>query len=91
MSIDRFIRWSIPASCVFLTACGLSTTPLLAGPNPLVVAACPPLSPLAPEQDTFGDTTLKLVEVAGQYRKCRAAALGRDDTPSVESERTTKE
>lgn len=25
--------------------------------------------------DSFGATTLKLVEVAGQYRKCRAAAL----------------
>ena len=91
MSIDLFMRSIVAGSCTLLTACGPSTTPLLAGPNPLVVASCPPLSPLAPEQDTFGDTTLKLVEVAGQYRKCRAAALGRDDTPSVESERTTKE
>jgi hypothetical protein len=26
-------------------------------------------------ENTFGATTLKLVEVSGQYYKCRAAAL----------------
>lgn len=38
-----------------------------------MVASCPPLTPLS--DDTFGATTLKLVEVAGQYAECRAAAL----------------
>jgi hypothetical protein len=38
------------------------------------VASCPPLQPLA--DDTFAATTIKLIEVAFQYRKCRAAALG---------------
>lgn len=38
-----------------------------------MVASCPVLTPLA--DDTFGATTLKLVEVAGQYNECRAAAL----------------
>lgn len=48
-----------------------STRPL---PDPLVVASCPDLTPL--EDDTFGATTRKLVEVAGLYHQCRAAALG---------------
>lgn len=41
--------------------------------QPLVVASCPPLTPLAGE--SFGDTTVKLIEVAGQYHECRCAAL----------------
>lgn len=40
---------------------------------PLVVAACPELTPLA--GDSFGDTTRKLLEVVGLYWQCRAAAL----------------
>jgi hypothetical protein len=44
-----------------------------AAPDPLVVASCPELAPLA--DGSFGTTTDKLVEVAGQYRECRAAAL----------------
>lgn len=43
-------------------------------PAPLVVANCPPLTPLA--DDSFGATTRKLLELAEQYLKCRAAALG---------------
>lgn len=39
-----------------------------------MVASCPQLTPLA--DDSFGATTLKLLEVAEQYLKCRAAALG---------------
>lgn len=42
-------------------------------PSPLVVASCPVLTPLS--EPTFGATTAKLVEVAGQYYLCRAAAL----------------
>jgi hypothetical protein len=38
-----------------------------------VIASCPELTPLA--GDSFGETTLKLIEVAGIYHRCRAAAL----------------
>jgi hypothetical protein len=38
-----------------------------------VVAACPELTPL--NDASFGATTTKLVQVAGQYNMCRAAAL----------------
>lgn len=43
------------------------------GPDALVVASCPKLTGL--EANDFGATTLKLIEVATQYRMCRAAAL----------------
>lgn len=42
--------------------------------SPLVMAECPPLTPL--NDPSFGATTAKLVDLAGQYRKCREAALG---------------
>jgi hypothetical protein len=38
-----------------------------------LTVSCPPLTPLT--DDSFGATTLKLIEVAGQYRQCREAAL----------------
>lgn len=39
----------------------------------LVVASCPPT---APQTDpSFGGTILKLQEVGGQYRECRAACV----------------
>lgn len=41
--------------------------------EPLIIAAC--IAPTPPASDTFGDTTLKLVEVVSQYRLCRAACL----------------
>ena len=43
-----------------------------ATPSPLVVASCPELTLLS--DDSFGATTSKLVEVAGIYYGCRAAA-----------------
>lgn len=59
---------------ILLAGCGASTMPLQAPKaDPLVVANCPPLAPL--QDDSFGATTAKLVEVAGIYHKCRAAAL----------------
>ena len=62
-----------------LTACGALTKPLPApGPSPLVVASCPSLTPLS--DSSFAATTLKLVEVAGLYLECRAAAIG-EKTP----------
>lgn len=59
-----------------LTACATSTqpSPEKPGPSPLVVASCPKLTPLL--GPTFAETTLKLIEIAGLYRECRAAALG---------------
>lgn len=42
--------------------------------SPLVIANCPDIQP--PGDDSFGATTNALVQVAGQYRKCQAAALG---------------
>lgn len=60
---------------MMLTACSASMPRSPApGPSPLAVASCPDLTPLA--DSSFAATTLKLVEVAGQYRECRAAALG---------------
>lgn len=57
-----------------LTGCGtLSTRPSADGPSPLVQASCPQLTPLS--DDTFAATSLKLIEVAGIYHECRAAAL----------------
>jgi hypothetical protein len=38
-----------------------------------VIASCPKLTPLT--DDTFAATADKLVEVAGIYYECRAAAL----------------
>lgn len=60
---------------VALALSGCSTNPSRPDPqpSPLVVANCPELTPLA--DDSFGATTLKLVEVAGIYYRCRAAAL----------------
>lgn len=43
------------------------------GPDPLVVASCPELTPL--NDASFGATTAKLVSVGGQYNICRTAAL----------------
>lgn len=64
-----------------LTLCGCSTMPSPAPKvDPLVVASCPPLTPLA--DDSFGATFNKLVEVAGIYRRCRAAALGTQPQPA---------
>lgn len=40
-----------------------------------MVASCPELAALT--EPSFGATTLKLIEVAGQYRECRAAALAK--------------
>ena len=42
-------------------------------PNPLITANCPDLTPLS--DDSFGATSLKLIEVAGIYYRCREAAL----------------
>lgn len=39
----------------------------------LIVSACPELTPQT--DPTFGGTILKLQEVGGQYRECRAACI----------------
>jgi hypothetical protein len=58
---------------ILLTGCASSIKPSPTPKNPLLVASCPPLTPLT--DDSFGATTLKLVEVAGLYHRCREAAL----------------
>lgn len=61
-------------AAILLAGCAFLTKPSTAGPSPLVVASCPPKLPLlADGADTFGDTTAKLVEVAGIYYECTAA------------------
>lgn len=61
-----------------LTACStISTAPSVDPRRALVRAACPDLTEL--QEKDFGSTTLKLIEVAGQYYKCQAAALGESE------------
>ena len=43
--------------------------------NPLVVTECPETLPPLKDNATFGDSNLKLIEVAGIYHSCRKAAL----------------
>lgn len=57
------------AVCILLTACGTLTPPS----NDLAVVSCPALTP--PYDNSFEATTLKLIEVVGIYKRCRAAAL----------------
>lgn len=42
----------------------------------MLPVSCPQLAPLT--DPSFGATTMKLIEVANQYRECREAALGLD-------------
>ena len=69
-------KYSATAAVVLLlSAC--STTPqvsLPSQPSPLVVASCPLLPRLA--DDSFGAWVLWAQGAAGQYAKCREAALG---------------
>lgn len=68
--MKRAISLIIPCAACLLTACASSIKP--SGPSPLLVASCPNLAPLS--DDSFGAVTAKLVEVAGMYQECRAAA-----------------
>ena len=72
----RFSAVSCTASaCILmLSGCASIRPSPASGPSPLVLASCPELTPLA--DSTFGATTEKLLQVAGQYRECREAALG---------------
>ena len=63
----------IVTALILLTGCGCLTKPSPGALNPLVVAACPELTPIT--DPSFGATVAKLGQVAGQYRECRAAAL----------------
>lgn len=58
--------------CMALAAC--CPNPPKVEVSPLAIANCPDVS--APADDSFGATTYTLIQQAGQYRKCRAAALG---------------
>ena len=64
----------IAIAATTLSGCSSLTPRLPPAPNPLLTVSCPDLTPLA--DDSFGATTLKLIEVAGIYYRCRAAALG---------------
>jgi hypothetical protein len=69
-----------------LTGCNWSIRPSPgAQPNPLIVANCPELTPLT--DDSFGATTLKLIEVSGIYYRCREAALSTGGPTNEESKR----
>lgn len=58
-----------------LTACTTySLSPSEAGRKLLIKVACPDLDDQLNKD--FGSVDLKLIEVAGQYYKCQAAALG---------------
>lgn len=65
---------------ILTLGCAQSMTPSC--PPAQILAQCPPLTPLA--DNTFGATSDKLVEVAGRYYRCRAAALA-CVSPAVES------
>ena len=43
--------------------------------NPLVLTECPESLPPLKDGATFGDSNLKLIEVAGVYHACRSAAM----------------
>lgn len=58
--------------CCALAAC--CPNPPKAEVSPLAVSSCPEIA--APADDSFGATTYALIQQVGQYRKCRAAALG---------------
>lgn len=64
-------------AAIAIAGCGHDQGKPAAG-NPLAIAYCPErLSVLT--DDSFGATASKLVEVAGIYHKCRAAAIGKKD------------
>jgi hypothetical protein len=44
-----------------------------------VIAACPDLTPM--ESGTFPDYVRKVIELAGLYRTCQAAALAGSPSP----------
>jgi hypothetical protein len=67
------ITLSTVSAIMALTGCATSTKHSAAGPDALVIASCPELTPL--NDGSFGATTTKLVEVAGIYYACREAAL----------------
>lgn len=73
----RFAKSLCISIAAILTACStLSTTPSVDPRRVLVKVACPELTELTDKD--FGATVLKLIEVAGQYHKCRAAALSEE-------------
>ena len=70
-SLGKFL--CMVTAATILPGCAWSTKRSDPKPNPLIAISCPQLTPL--NDDSFGATTLKLIEVAGQYYRCREAAL----------------
>ena len=52
---------------------GYSNSEISCVDNQLITESCPVTT--APEDRSFGATTLKLLEVQKQYKKCRAACI----------------
>jgi hypothetical protein len=52
---------------MMMMGCASSTKPLVE--NPVAIVNCPNLTPLT--DNSFGATTLKLIEVSNQYYKCK--------------------
>ena len=74
--LSALSRFSVTAGLA-LMLCGCSTVPQASPklqPQPLVVSNCPELAPLG--DDSFGAWVLWAQYAAGQYAKCREAALG---------------
>lgn len=53
-----------------------------------MILSCPFLVPLS--DPSFGATTIKLIDVAGQYTKCRESALALAQEPREEPKRDAK-
>lgn len=57
-----------------LSGCGFFAKKPAEDKNPLLTTECPAELPPIKEGATFGDSNLKLIEVAGIYHACRQAA-----------------
>ena len=57
-----------------LVGCGFFTKKPTEDKNPLLLTECPAELPPLKDGATFGDSNLKLIEVAGIYHACRNAA-----------------
>lgn len=68
----------IATAASLLPACATPTppSPVQPHPSPLVLASCPKSLGSLPDM-SMGTLLLKLIEVAGTYHECRAAAMER--------------
>lgn len=72
----RPLRYAlILAISMQVAGCGLFGGKKAEDKNPLIRTECPETLPPLRDGATFGDSNLKIVEVAGIYFACRKAAL----------------